>query len=233
MRQSRSSTPESPACLVFSLDSLAFSFNSAKGMMFRVCLCKFSSSYRRTCCKKLWSLSRKSLSCLWSCNVKWKSVQIIEQNNWSKSWCQFMRRQENQSIRKKPWNYAAKLDNFMIAHSLFNEHYKVSNLTGIVAWSALGKRKLTSEKGLLSKANHCFSQFLTVGAVGELGRIEGCSQPVMISAGQPKGWNPCVLDGGSWLTLRWLLSSFNVSWRISIFSNDSPCGQTSWSPRWK
>ena len=131
------------------------------------------------------------------------------------------------------WNYAAKLDIFMIAHSLFNEHYKVSNLTGIVAWSALGKRKLTSEKGLFSKANHCFSQFLTVGAVGELGRIEGCSHPVMISAGQPKGWNPCVLDGGSWLTLRWLLSSFKVSWRISIFSNDSPCGQTSWSPRWK
>ena len=128
--------------------------------------------------------------------------------------------------------FLSELDISMIAHSLFNEHYKGSNLTGIVAWSALGKRKLTSEKRLFSKANHCFSQFLTAGAVGELGRIEGCSHPAMISAGQPKGWNPCVLDGGSWLTLRWLLSSFNVSWRISIFSNDSPCGQTSWSPRW-
>ena len=129
--------------------------------------------------------------------------------------------------------FLSKLDIFMIAHSLFNEHNKGSNLTGIIAWSALAKTKSTSEKGLLSKANHCYSQFPTVGAVDGLGRIEGCSHPVMISAGQPKGWKPCVLDGGSWLTLRWLLSSFNVSWRISIFSNDSSCGQTSWSPRWK
>ena len=67
-------------------------------------------------------------------------------------------------------------------------------------------------------------------AVG-LGIMEGCAHPIL-GGEHPEDLLPCGDGLDTWESLRWLLSSFNVSWSINMFSNDSPGGQTSWSPRW-
>ena len=60
--------------------------------------------------------------------------------------------------------------------------------------------------------------------------MEGCAHP-MLGGEHPEDLVPCGDGLDTWESLRWLLSSFNVSWSINMFSNDSPGGQTSWSPR--
>ena len=47
-------------------------------------------------------------------------------------------------------SFLSKLDIFMVARSLLNEHHKDSNLLGIVTWPALGKQNRQAKKeGLL------------------------------------------------------------------------------------
>ena len=51
-------------------------------------------------------------------------------------------------------HFLSKLDIFMLARGLSNEHDKGLNLLGIVSWSVLGKTKSTSEKGLFENNNN-------------------------------------------------------------------------------
>ena len=92
------------------------------------------------------------------------------------------------------------------------------------------------------ETSHTAEVLLTDELEDGLGIIEGCEHPanwpggswlfceaVGICAGPGADAGP----GPSAAELRRLRSSFIVSWRINMFSNDSPGGQTSWSPLWK
>lgn len=88
--------------------------------------------------------------------------------------------------------------------------------------------------------SHTAEVLLTDELEDGLGTIEGCEHPAnwpgdswLFCEAVGVGAGPGADAGPSAAELRRLLSSFIVSWRINMFSNDSPGGQTSWSPLWK